>query len=209
MNSTPPRPTSTMRLTALLPPPPTPITLIFAPRLASGSSVSLSLSVSIISASVSAPNCQLPTPNESCEPPPWELEVGRRGFLVCKSKKLFEDAAEPSGHPAERPGAGTRRLRCAIAMRVQHDADRRRERRAVHMVGKAADTDRTSAADRKVENLFGDFRHPFENRAAAGQHDAGVQRFLVAGATDLVPDQVKRFLGARLQDLGQNPARHQ
>src|SRR5258705_6894503 len=42
MNSTPVRPTSTMRLTALLPPPPTPITLIFAPRRAAGSSVSRS-----------------------------------------------------------------------------------------------------------------------------------------------------------------------
>src|SRR5262245_5535203 len=48
MNSTPPRAASTMRLTALLPPPPTPTTLIFAPVRFWVSSVSLSVSSRII-----------------------------------------------------------------------------------------------------------------------------------------------------------------
>src|SRR5687768_9041790 len=48
MNSTPHRPTSTIRFTALLPPPPTPTTFILAPRRASGSSVSRSLSSSLM-----------------------------------------------------------------------------------------------------------------------------------------------------------------
>ena len=47
MNSTPPRPTSTIRFTALLPPPPTPITLILAPIRESVSSVSRSFSASL------------------------------------------------------------------------------------------------------------------------------------------------------------------
>src|SRR5688572_6821290 len=124
MNSTPARPTSTMRLTALLPPPPTPTTLILAPRLASGSSVSRSLSASLICASVSTPNSQLPTPNRHFEPPFWELEVGRWGLC---SKKLFENSAQPSGDAAECTGAGACRLRCAIPVGIEHHADGRRK----------------------------------------------------------------------------------
>src|SRR5258706_8414333 len=43
-----------------------------------------------------------------------------------------------------------------------------RERRAVHMVGKPADANRTAASDRQIENLLGDFRHPVEDGAASG-----------------------------------------
>src|SRR5688500_15310640 len=118
MNSTPLRPTSTIRLTALLPPPPTPITLILAPRLVSGSSVSLSLS-SIIFATVQRP-----------------------------SEEFFEDAAEPQGCPAECAGA-VARIRGAIAMRVEHDADRRREYGTVHVIGQTANADGASAPNRQ------------------------------------------------------------
>ena len=63
-----------------------------------------------------------------------------------------------------------------------------------------------AAADRQVEDLLGDLRHALEDRAAAGQHDAGVERLLVARAPDLVPHQVEDLLGARLQDLGEDRA---
>ena len=93
-------------------------------------------------------------------------------------------------------------------MRVQHQPDAGRKRRAVDVIGQAADAGRAAAADRQVEDLLGDLRHAVEHRAAAGQHDARVERLLVAGAADLVPDQVEDLLGARLQDLRQDAARH-
>src|SRR3954469_20466928 len=76
------------------------------------------------------------------------------------------------------------------------------------MIGEAADVSRTAAAYRQIEYLFGDFRHAVENRAAAGEHDPGIQALLVAGGANFVPDQVKDFLGAGLKDFRQNPPRH-
>ena len=95
-----------------------------------------------------------------------------------------------------------------VAVAVQHQPDAGRERRAVHVIGQAADAGRTAAADRQIEDLLGDLGHAVENRAAAGQHDPGVEALLVAGAADLVPHQVEDLLGARLQNLRQDAARH-
>src|SRR5512139_1247975 len=76
------------------------------------------------------------------------------------------------------------------------------------MVREAADAGRTAAADRQIEDLLGDLRQPFEDRAAAGDDDAGVERLVVAGAPDLVPQQVENLLGPRLEDFGQDPPGH-
>ena len=62
-------------------------------------------------------------------------------------------------------------------MRIQHDANRRGEHRAVHVIGQPADADRTAAPNRQVEDLLGDLRHALENRAAAGQHDSEFSDF--------------------------------
>src|SRR5687767_5438726 len=134
MNSTPPSPASTMRLTALQPPPPTPTTLIFAPVRFSWSSVSLSTS-SRISASIRS-----------------------------TSEELFENAPEPPGHTAERSCTAAPCVWRAIAMRIQRQPDRCSKRRTVHVVGHAAYTHGTAPPDRQVENLLRDFRHAFENR---------------------------------------------
>src|SRR5688572_18900605 len=180
MNSTPPRPTCTMRLTALLPPPPIPSTLIFAPRRASGSSTSrISMS-------------------------PSRCVIDR-----LPSEELLEDAAQPPGHAAERAGADARQLRRAVAVRIEDQPHRRGERRAVDVIGKAPDANGTAAPDRQVEDLLGNLGHPLEDRPAAGQHDAGVERLLVTGAPDLVPDEVEDLLRARLENLREDPPRHQ
>src|SRR3954463_2392410 len=90
MNSTPSSPTCTMRLTALLPPPPTPTTLIRAPARTSSASFNRSV-VSRCSA---------------IHRPP--------------SEELFEQSAEPPGHPAQRPRTDKApRLDDVIPLRVQ------------------------------------------------------------------------------------------
>ena len=97
---------------------------------------------------------------------------------------------------------------CKIAVDVDDEPDRRGERRVVDVIRQPADAFGRGPANRQIEDLFGDLGHAFEHRAAAGQHDAGVERLLVAGASDLVPEQVADFLGARLQDLRQHAPRH-
>src|SRR5688572_23550090 len=154
MNSTPSSPAATIRWTALLPPPPTPTTLILAPSRDSGSSVSRSFSASLPRAS----------PCLIVRPP---CRAGRSTRL----KELFENAAESYGHAAKRSRTAYR-LRDSIAMRIEHQPDRCRKLRAVDVIRQSADANRASAANGQIEDLFGNLRHPLENRSAAGEHDA-------------------------------------
>src|SRR5439155_8797594 len=103
-------------------------------------------------------------------------DVGIGHVRVAPLKEFFEEAAEASRDPTQRarPYRHTRRLTHEIAIAIQHQPDARRKRRAVDVIGQAAYARRTSAADREVEDLLGDFRHPVEDRAAAGPHDARV-----------------------------------
>src|SRR5947207_13619011 len=104
MNSTPSRPTCTIRLTALLPPPPTPTTLMRAP--ARGSSASFNrIGVSRCSAIHRLHNVVRPV-----------------------SEKFLEQSPEPAGHPAEGPRSDEApRLAHMVPLRVQHQAHRRRK----------------------------------------------------------------------------------
>src|SRR5438876_740460 len=114
MNSTPLKPTATMRFTALLPPPPTPMTLIFAPRRVSASSVKRSGSAS---------------------------RTRESNSLICassSSEELPENSPQPPGHAAEGPGAHAGHLRHAVAMRVEHEPDRRGKRRTGYVIGQPA-----------------------------------------------------------------------
>src|SRR5690349_13268296 len=160
MNSTPPSPTSTMRLTALLPPPPTPITLIFAPRRASGASV---IRISVCSRSRAIPNLPLVGAAEAA---PYDR----------LSEKLFENAPDAPGHPAERARAALGLLGRPVAMGIQRQPHGGRKHGARHVIGQPADAGGMSAADRQVENLLGDLRHAFQDRGATREHDAGVER---------------------------------
>src|SRR3954464_1318837 len=192
MNSTPPNPTSTMRLTALLPPPPTPTTLIFAPRRACSSSVSRSFSSRPWGTSNSF---MIPPGPDRTGHDRHESGYGR----TPPSEKFFEDAADGDAHAIER-AATARRVLHPVAVRIQHHTDRRREHGTAHVVRQSADAHRQPAPDRQIENLFADLRHALENRATAGEDDARVQRLLVAGPADLVPHEVEDFFRSGLQD---------
>src|SRR5206468_3635117 len=106
--------------------------------------------------------------------------------LSFSSEKLPEQTAQSAGDAPERPGPNRRPSRLAreIAICVQRESDSGRERRAVHVIREPADASGTSAADRQVENLLCHLRHAVEDRAAAGEHDARVEAFLVPCATD-------------------------
>src|SRR5439155_21169235 len=125
-------------------------------------------------------------------------------YRVGASKELSEQPAKPA-RDADECSRSDRRIRLIavrVAVRVQRQPDAGRERRAVHVIGQTADAGRAATANRQIENLLGDLGHAVEDRAAAGQHNSRVQAPFIAGAADLVPDEMKDFLGARLKDFG-------
>src|SRR5438874_7718733 len=105
MNSTPSRPTCTIRLTALLPPPPTPTTLMRAPARASSASFNR-IGVSRCSAIH-----------------PLLVRIVESEPVL---EKFLEQSPEPAGHAAEGPRADKApRLADVIPLRVQHQPHRR------------------------------------------------------------------------------------
>src|SRR5688572_4234361 len=150
MNSTPSRPTSAIRLTALPPPPPTPTTLMRAPARVSSASFSRN-GVSRISAIF---------------PPPVRLRL----------EEFLKQPAQPAGHASKCAGANhPAAVAYMIPLRVQHETDRRGELGIADVIGQTAYADRYAASNRQIKYLLGDLGHPFENRAASRQHDAGVE----------------------------------
>src|SRR6185503_19641459 len=205
MNSTPSRPVRTMRLTALPPPPPTPMTLMRAPSRRASSSFSRIGSMRA-PASLSW----------------WSVRVSSnidplRSLLSCRCRPLRErlpqevvehapQADEGAREGAARSAAGLLRV---VPVRVHHEAHGRRALGRVDVIHQAAGAGRRAAPDREIEDLLGDLGHPLEVGAAAGEHEAGVERAIAAGVADLVPEEMEDLLGARLQDLGEHAARHQ
>src|SRR6202171_841672 len=199
MNSTPSRPVPTIRLTALLPPPPIPMTLIRAAGPSpssrwsrSGRSTRLSSASGVSYRSVIRHSF---------------AHSGRPGL---SSEEFLEQTTEPAGHTAERPRAHreARRVADKVPVCIQHQADAGGKRRTVHVVGQPTDTGGTAAPDGQIEDLLGDLGHPVEDGAAAGQRDPGIEALLVSRPPDLVPHQMEDFLGARLEDFGENTPRH-
>src|SRR5512137_686264 len=171
MNSTPWTPCSIIRLTALPPPPPRPMTLILAPRWSSTRWNFSRLESSLMMSSLSF-----------LEP---VLEPGERAFFPVLGKTaVLPDVEAVEDEPHGRGEVGGR------------DA-----------VDEAADAAGIAAPDRQVEDLLGDLFEAFEEGRAAGQHDAGVQRLVVAHALDVGVDQAEDLLGPRLDDVGQELAR--
>ena len=110
---------------------------------------------------------------------------------------------------ANAPPEPARSLLCVVPVRVHHQPDGGGALRRVDVIHEPAGAGRRAAADRQVEDLLGDLGHALEVGAAAGEDEAGVERAVAAGVADLVPQQVEDLLGARLQDLREDAARHQ
>src|SRR5262249_31177211 len=107
----------------------------------------------------------------------------RRG-IDARLEEFPEQPAQSAGdaYQCARSDRSARGFSNRVAIAVEPQPDAGGERRAVDVIRQPADVARTAAPDREIENLLGDLRHPVEDRAAAGQHDAGVEALLVAGA---------------------------
>src|SRR5450830_141944 len=203
MNSTPSMLLLTIWLTALPPPPPTPITLMtgLAGMFSTSSNMFPLLSLSLVFS-------------------PTACFYNSGAVVRCCGKSL-KIAFYPSLQPFEQ-----RRFRFVVAavavadtrarqgnavglllQPVQQQAHTGGINRVAHHVAQAFDAMGHAQADRHVEDLFGQFDRAFHLRGATGQHDAGRDQIFVATAAQFRLDQGEQLVVARLDHFGQSLAR--
>src|SRR5260221_2641479 len=177
MKSTPSMPVAPMWVTALPPPPPTPMTLITALWLYASMSSNMSVS----------------------------SRIGRLNDRKSEmTLKPALHAVERTAHAAaeQRPARRGRR----VLARVQQQAHGGRVDRVLHGVGEPADLAGHPQAHRHVEDLLGHVDGPFHAGAPAGEHDAGRDDFLESAPPQFLAYQIEQFLVARLDDFGERLA---
>src|SRR5687768_3639184 len=154
--STPCSPASIMLLTALQPAPPTPKTVI--------------LGLSSVMSGIFRLILIVPSSRLSSRPPPAP-------FLIASSEAVLDPAPHAREVP---PGPGHRqpeRARSAElldlrGLRVDHQADRRREGGALRRLRQTTDAERTAEPDVAAEHAARRLGESGELAGAAGQHDA-------------------------------------
>src|SRR5271163_3844090 len=176
MNSTPSTFARIMRLTALEPPPPTPITFIFAPLLASSKN----------DTRIADSFCAMLPPQS------FPNFVFCIGYLLRPCKHAFQLA-----HPA----AGTRSAGTPGARAVQNQSHRRGILGPGNLFAHSGESARRCNAHRKIENPLGQLAQAAQLRAAAGEHDARGNHAFSAAAAQFVADQHQQFMRARLDDF--------
>src|SRR6202521_5503037 len=175
MNSTPSSLARIMRFTALHPPPPTPMTLIFA-----GCSSSLKL------IRIPASLVVITSPSFS------SFACGSRAGSRGASEHGFQFGNKIS--PAL--GCGASRLRA-----TQYESDYGRVLRLRHLIWHISQAFWFRNTHRKMEGPLGKFLQPVEPRAAAPQDKSGGDLAVKPGALKIVANQRKQFHGARLDDV--------
>src|ERR1700722_19745159 len=186
MKSTPSIPLATMWVTALPPPPPTPMTLITA----------LWLYASISSNIVVAP-------------------IRRTGWLKLHlsyyrsvSSKV---SLEPGAHAIERALRAREPAAFCSGHYVVAGIEQKPHARGIngiaHDVGEPLHLLRHPEAHRHVKHFLGKLDRAFHLGAAAGEHDARGDELLEAASAQLLAHEAKELLIARLDDLGERLAR--
>src|SRR6202521_6002107 len=178
MNSTPSSLARIMRFTALHPPPPTPMTLIFA-----GCSCSLKL------IRIPASLVVISSPTFS------SFACGSRAGSRGASEHGFQFGNKIS--PAL--GCGASRLRA-----TQYESDYGRVLRLRHLIWHISQAFWFRNTHRKMEGPLGKFLQPVEPRAAARQDKSGGDLAVKPGALQIVANQRKQFHGAALDDVRQH-----
>src|SRR5262245_22486177 len=206
--STPVKSAPIMRLTALDPPPPSPITLILA----------ASRSTSRSTTGCRAPECSIGSSfaflRERRGRPGGRWSDSSAGPAGGSSPAPdLEEITDPLPHPAaqtpdQRAVGHLDGRRGAVAPRaVPRESDASGVDGALHRVGEPAQPGLHTAAHGHVEDLLGQLGYACHDRRAARQHDPGRRHVLEPGAGEVPSDQREDLLHARLDDLGQDVAR--
>src|SRR5581483_741256 len=188
MNSTPSTLARIMRFTALQPPPPTPMTLIFA-----GDNSSLKLSRIPVSFPV------IRSPKRAGKSfVPLRVEPVHRKLRAHESPRL---CAGEHGLQLRNQVAGALRLIASRLCSVQDQSHSRRIFGLRDLFGQVREALRLGNANGQVEGLLGHFREAVQSRAAAGKNESGGNLAVQPRALQLIPDQSQKLLGARLDNL--------
>src|SRR5690242_380537 len=175
MNSTPSSLARIMRFTALHPPPPTPMTLIFAGCSSSLKLMRIPASFPIMFPSVFSKFAA-------------RLRAGSRGA----GKHGFQ-----FGYQIPR----ARRRRTPHLRAIQHKPNHRGIFRLSHLFGQISQAFWLRDAHRQMEGLLGEFVQVVQARTATSEDKSGGNLVIQAGALQIVADQRKQFHGARLDDV--------
>src|SRR6266568_2042976 len=175
MNSTPSSFARIMRFTALQPPPPTPITLIFA-------GCNSSLKLMRIPASLGVIVCR-PLPQIRRAPLPGSRGAREHGFQFGYQ-----------GPWALR--TGTARLRAG-----QHQSHNRGVLRLSYLFREVRQTFRLRNAHGQMERMLDEFIEAAQARAASGENKSGGHLAIEACALEVVTNEREQFHGARFDDV--------
>src|SRR5215472_10737171 len=174
MNSTPSSLARIMRFTALQPPPPTPITLIFAGCSSSLKLIRIPASFPVMFSSISS---------TFAAPVAGLRGAGEHGL------QFGYQIHRARGRGAARLGA------------IQNEPDDRRVFGLSDLLRQIAQAFWLGDAHGQVKGLFHQFIQAIQTSAAAGKDKSGGNLAVQAGALQVVADQRKQFHGARLDDV--------
>src|SRR5574342_189068 len=205
MNSTPVKRASIIRLIALDPPPPRPMTLILALSFVSSSSnTGRPARGSTIGSSLTTVREYRGRPGGS-----WRKSVPR----PAGPGPLLEELPEPVPEFPDRPKPGARDsvihggAVASPARAVQRQAHTGGIDRALDHVREPADARGQPSPHGQVEDLFDQLRHALHERGAARDDDSRRGGVLEPGLGEVAGDESEDLLSARLDDLGKDLAR--
>src|SRR5215217_774347 len=97
-------------------------------------------------------------------------------------------------------------LRCLGAISKQRETCSSSPRRTLDVFNQPTEAISfgISNSHRRIKNLFGDFGHAMQQRAAPGQHDAARKLSLPTRVFDLIGDVHQHFFSTRLKDVTQD-----
>src|SRR5919201_1990221 len=201
MNSTPRSRERIMRLTALLPPPPTPTTLIRA-----------------LPSRVRSISCGATSSLSRSSRARKKRSAGGRdpGPFVRSGSSMFNDSLplEEIAQPADRAligGAHPGRCRdmavgAVLFQPPAEKADGGGVRRARDLLAHPRHAGGRAHSHRQIEQGLGGVEHSHEAGSAAGEHDSGREEAVDAAAADLEANHLEELLDSRGDDLGEGAA---
>src|SRR5580704_10720419 len=187
MNSTPSTLARIMRLTALHPPPPTPITFIFAGCSSSLKRMRIPASFAVMRSSTFLNPCG---PHVAYAVRAGSRGAGEHGFQF--------------GHHISR----ALRLSAARFCCVHHQTNYRCIFRLSYLLRQINQTFGLRGAYWQMERIFGDFHQPVQPRSPAGENETSGNLRKHSGALQIIADQRQQFRSARFNDVGEHARKH-
>src|ERR1700756_4423075 len=215
-NSMPSMPASIIRFTALLPPPPTPITLILASLRASSLKLMRMPLSFFMSAAIGEFSCSLDLVFRSCSDT-FDF-MGKAPLSVETSLNLTYPISPasclPLFHREQRSQARTppvvliaSRHACPVA--IEHHAEHGRVLGLSQRYRHFCQRHGPGEPQRLAQYGIGNIEKPRQARSAPAQHNPSATAFQHAVMTEVLAHHLEQFPGSRLENLSHEPLRQQ